>query len=380
MATDPRDPAVEDNDPAAQPAYDAAGEPVMDEPLPEVPIVRLSFWQQPMVQNVLPLATSIAVHLGIVGVAWAGYEGYKAVKQIVEEQIIIPEAALVEGADVGGIPNPGLGGDPTRAAAQDQIPEATAEGWAEKPSETLTNAVIGGGGASDAQADTVIGIGAAGSLARGAGPGTGSGSGSGDGSGQIAPFGVPGGGGGMGPRASFVGVSGNARRIVYVCDGTGTMIGLKFKLLQKQLYKAIDILKPTQGFNVIFFRGGDTDAEWNQPYARELIVAKPDNKQKAREFIGNFEVVGKGTNPLPALRTAFAQKPQLVYFLSDGEFNNYVGYEQVLAEVRRLNADKGVKINTIAFLSEDLKAEQALEQMARENGGKFVKVTDRDLE
>jgi len=69
-----------------------------------------------------------------------------------------------------------------------------------------------------------------------------------------------------------------------------------------------------------------------------------------------------------------------VYFLTDGEFNNVVGYEQVLAEVRRLNADKTVKVNTIAFMSEDEKAEAALQTMARENGGRFVKVSDRDLE
>jgi hypothetical protein len=383
-ATDPDAEYAADDDanqPVAALPVDAGGaEPMMDEPLPEVPLVKLGFWQRPMVQNVLPLGTSIAVHLGIVAVAVAGFSTYQVYKQTVEEQIIIPEAAIIEGADVGGIPNPGLGGDPTRSAAQDQIPEAQSEGWAEKPSETLQVAVIGGGGASEQQADTVIGIGGAGSLARGTGTGAAGGTGSGDGSGQLAPFGVPGGGGGMGPRASFVGVSGNARRVVYICDATGTMIGLKFKLLQKQLYKAIDVLGSTQGFNVIFFRGGDSDAEWNQPFARELVMAKPDNKQKVRQFIENFGVVGKGTNPLPALRTAFQQRPQLIYFLSDGEFNNYVGYEQVLSEVRRLNADKSVKINTIAFMSEDIKAEQALEQMAQENGGKFVKVTDRDLD
>ncbi|MGB7161492.1 MAG: hypothetical protein WBD40_25760, partial [Tepidisphaeraceae bacterium] len=198
--------------------------------------------------------------------------------------------------------------------------------------------------------------------------------------GQIAPFGVPGGGGGIGPKANFVGISGNARRVVYVCDATGTMLGLKFKLLQKQLYKAMDILKPIQGFNVIFFKGGDSDAEWSNPFAEELVVANPQNKQKVRGFIETFQVVGKGTNPLPALRLAFAQKPQLVYFLTDGEFNNVVGYDQVLAEVRKLNADKSVKVNTIAFMSEDEKAEQALQTMARENGGRFVKVSDRDLE
>jgi len=339
---------------------------------------QLSFAQKPMVQNVLPFVTSVAVHLGIVIIAWVLWDNRGVIQRVIEEQIIVPDAAIVEGADVGGIPNPGLGGDPTRAAAQDITADTTAsDSWADRKSEAL-QANLMGGGETESTADTIIGVGAAGSTSVQA---TGQGSGgASDGTGQIAPFGVPGGGGGIGPKANFVGISGNARRVVYVCDATGTMLGLKFKLLQKQLYKAIDILKPIQGFNVVFFKGGDSNAEWSNPFAEELVVANPQNKQRVRQFIDQFQVVGKGTNPLPALQAAFAQKPQLVYFLTDGEFNNVVGYEQVLAEVRRLNADKTVKVNTIAFMSVDPKAEEALQKMARENGGRFVKVSDRDLE
>ena len=339
---------------------------------------QLSFAQKPMVQNVLPFVTSVAVHLGIVIIAWVLWDNRGVIQRVIEEQIIVPDAAIVEGADVGGIPNPGLGGDPTRAAAQDITADTTAsDSWADRKSEAL-QANLMGGGETESTADTIIGVGAAGSTSvQASGQGSG---GASDGTGQIAPFGVPGGGGGIGPKANFVGISGNARRVVYVCDATGTMLGLKFKLLQKQLYKAIDILKPIQGFNVVFFKGGDSDAEWSNPFAEELVVANPQNKQKVRQFIETFQVVGKGTNPLPALRQAFAQKPQLVYFLTDGEFDNVVGYAQVLAEVRKLNADKSVKVNTIAFMSADEKAEQALQTMARENGGRFVKVSDRDLE
>jgi hypothetical protein len=340
---------------------------------------QLSFAQKPMVQNVLPFVTSLAIHLGIILIAWFLWDNRETIAKVIEEQIIVPDAAIVEGADVGGIPNPGLGGDPTRAAAQDITADTTStDSWADRKSETL-QANLMGGGESQSSADEIIGIGAAGSTGVQS-TGQGTGGGASDGSGQIAPFGVPGGGGGIGPKANFVGISGNAKRVVYVCDATGTMLGLKFKLLQKQLYKAIDILKPIQGFNVVFFKGGDSNAEWSNPFADELVVANPQNKQKVRQFIETFQVVGKGTNPLPALQAAFAQKPQLVYFLTDGEFNNVVGYDQVLAEVRKLNGDKSVKVNTIAFMSEDAKAEQALQQMARENGGRFVKVSDRDLE
>jgi uncharacterized protein with von Willebrand factor type A (vWA) domain len=143
--------------------------------------------------------------------------------------------------------------------------------------------------------------------------------------------------------------------------------------------KAIESLAPNQAFNLIFFRGGANDIEWARPLSNKLEPATPDNKQKARDFLAAFQVVGKGTNPLPALRQALNSKPDIIYFLTDGEFNNVVSYEQVVTEVRKLNVRKNVRVNTIAFMSDDERAEQVLMQLAKENGGQFKKVSDRDL-
>ena len=108
---------------------------------------QLSFAQQPMVQNVLPFVTSVAVHLGIVIIAWVLWDNRGVIQRVIEEQIIVPDAAIVEGADVGGIPNPGLGGDPTRAAAQDITADTTAsDSWADRKSETLQANLMGGFG------------------------------------------------------------------------------------------------------------------------------------------------------------------------------------------------------------------------------------------
>jgi hypothetical protein len=171
-----------------------------------------------------------------------------------------------------------------------------------------------------------------------------------------------------------------ARRIVFVCDATGTMLGLKFKLLQRQLIRAMGNLSREQSFNVIFFQGGDNEAEWRRPFSTKLEAADDATKEKARVFLEDHSVQGKGTNPLPALRMAFQQKPELVFFLTDGEFNNVVGYEQVLAEVRKLNGQKQVRVNTIAFISDDPKAEAVLRSMALEHDGTFTRVSERDLE
>src|SRR3954469_6230127 len=97
-------------------------QPVQSEQVPPEPppapgdmTPRLTFWQQPLVQNLLPLGTSLAVHIGIIIVALViGGTVAQVAKMVVQEQITVPDASFTDGP-VGGIPNPGLGGDPNKA-------------------------------------------------------------------------------------------------------------------------------------------------------------------------------------------------------------------------------------------------------------------------
>ena len=80
--------------------------------------VNLTFWQHPAVQNLLPFATSLAFHVGLiflVALAWATHAIINS--PAFREQLIIPDATIVEGAAVGGVPNPGLGSDPNLSAS-----------------------------------------------------------------------------------------------------------------------------------------------------------------------------------------------------------------------------------------------------------------------
>ncbi|HLL89666.1 MAG TPA: hypothetical protein VK324_10200, partial [Tepidisphaeraceae bacterium] len=184
--------------------------------------------------------------------------------------------------------------------------------------------------------------------------------------------------GGIGPKSPFMGVSGNAKAVVYVCDATGTMLGLRFTLLQNQLTKAVDILKPIQRFNVVFFHG-EQGGKRATAMDQTLVNASPATKQKAFTFIKQTSLGGGGTDPIPALKTAFGMKPQLVYFLSDGKFNDLSSYDEVIAEIRKLNPDKQAKVNTILFEGEDPLAEACLRKIAEENGGVFKIVKIKDL-
>ncbi|HEY7088003.1 MAG TPA: hypothetical protein VH518_07930 [Tepidisphaeraceae bacterium] len=328
---------------------------------------RISFWQEPAVQSMLPLATSIIFHMAVVVVGFLLIGKLPIITQPTREQVIIPEAAMVDGAEVGGIPNPGLGGDPNLAAAQNVDPNITAaDGWSSKRSESLTTTLMGGE-ASDAQ-DSVIGLGSRSGIAGSGGPGAGGAGG--DGGGPMAPFGVPGGGAGLGPKSPFMGISGNAKRVVYICDASGSMMDV-FWRVKNELRKAVEVLKPIQAFNVIFF----SDVEITALTKKDLLMATPVNKRKAFELSESMSSAGI-TDPLPAIRLAFEQQPELIYVLTDG-FDNVVSFDAVINEFRKLNPAKKVRVNTILIRSTaNAELEKVVRTIASENGG-VCKIIDR---
>jgi hypothetical protein len=354
---------------------DVQKQATVDEEAPEEEAVPRSFWQIPFVQDILPFLTSLVLHIGLIALGLLTYKTVSIIVTASKEPVIIPDATIVEGAEVGGIPHPGLGGDETRDAAQDQFkdvpPDST--GISEKPSTTLTMALAGGGqGDND---DSTIAVGAAsGAFGKGTGTGigtgTGVGSGTGDGSGALAPFGIPGGGGGIGPKSPFMGVSGNAMKVVYLCDSSGSMMN-KFDTLRQELRKAADTLKPIQSFDIIFFSEDNYLA-----LDKQLLLATPEAKRKAYEFLDKTAPHGS-SDPIPGLRAAFQAGPQLIYMLTDGDFPNN---NAVIEEIRKLNKDKKVKINTIAFADRGEEYEKMLKQISDENGGLFKFVSDTDLQ
>lgn len=350
--------------------------------------VPLSIWQHPFIQDVLPFLTSFSLHLGLIVLGLLLLRATELVRLPAHvEQIIIPDAEMVNNGPEGGIPHPGLGGDPTRDAAQDKFPDVPkdSKGLAEKPGPALQISLLGGGAGEDSSPSIIsIGPGGLGKGAGvGAGVGTGFGSGAGDGTGQLAPFGVPGGGGGIGPKSNFIGLGGNARKIIYICDASGSMMS-KFDSLKVELRNTIDSLKPVQAFNVIFFSGiGPVAAD-----KASLIIANPGNKRKVFDFL-DVATAQSSSNPIPALEMAFKQGPELIYLLTDGDFGglgNDITNQDVIDFCKRRTKDGKVKINTIAFITkeskdnpQDLEFVKALKEIAKNSGGKFKHVSDDDL-
>ena len=77
----------------------------------------------------------------------------------------------------------------------------------------------------------------------------------------------------------------------------------------------------------------------------------------------------KTTDPIPGLKLAFEQHPQLIYLLTDGDFPDN---DAVLREIHKLDPDRKVKINTFAFLASsdnDPAFVNILGKIAKESGG-----------
>jgi hypothetical protein len=381
----------------AQPAQDVAAAPSLAKQTgvaPENPDVdvkdlpheeEISFWRQPFVQDVLPFLTSLVLHIGLIVFGYMMLKvGQAVVVALRQEQIIVPDAEMVASGPEGGIPHPGLGGDPTRDAAQDRFPDVPkdSKGLAEKPGPTLQVSLMGGGG-GETEGQTPIGLGANTAIGAGggigAGLGKGFGTGDGDGSGALAPFGVPGGGGGLGPKSNFIGLGGNAKKIAYVCDASGSMLNM-FDSLRVELRKSIEYLKPIQSFNVVFFQ----DQGFRAADQNVLIMGNPENKRKVYDFLDKMFVRGE-TNPIPALEAVAKMQPELIYLLTDGDFSG-PGNQAVIDFCKKRFGDTKTKINTIAFVAkeskdnpQDLEYVKALQQIAKDSGGQFKHVTDDDM-
>ena len=325
----------------------------------------------PWLEVAFPWMVSTTLHLGFFLVAaFIWYAGVKALEEGADkEQIIIPSAfsdpSLTPGTP-GGVPNPGTGGDPSRDAAQDKLKDVLkSDGWAQKESPDNVASMLEGASA-DSEA-LFIAAGSGGSVGKGAG-----GSGRGEG-GPIAPYGTPGGGTGAGPKSNFYGTGGNATRIVYIIDHSGSLLD-NFDFLREEVKKSVGNLVPLQFYNVVMV----SEEAHTVLTPGQLVRANGESKKEFASKIAEYRAQGQNDDLLPPFQEAFEEafkcKPQLVYFLTDGHFD-----PKLLDVVERLNKDKKVRINTLAFVNKEPSYEEQLRGMAKNNGGVYKFISEKDL-
>jgi hypothetical protein len=223
----------------------------------------------------------------------------------------------------------------------------------------------------------------------GLGSGTGGGLlGTGGGAGAAGTGGF-GSGMGSGQRFDLVGVwdlKVVANRIVYVVDFSGSIVTVVDDL-RRELKRSVGRLRAGQAFNVVIFFG-EHNRTTTLSFASDLIPATAENKKTFIEWIDTKPPRG-GTEPLDAMRRAIAQRPEAIFFFSDGRFR-----PEVVEQVTRANRNDA-QIACLLFdelVFEDASGlppgvdEQArlLQRLAEQNRGKsrkaaFKIVTLKDL-
>lgn len=225
----------------------------------------------------------------------------------------------------------------------------------------------GGFGLGEAGRTGVLGVGSGASGS--GGEGVGSGLGSGVGLGQVGLWDVRAGG----------------NKIVYVVDFSGSITPVVDDL-RRELKRSIGQLQSSQTFEVVLFLSTNGSRYATESFGAKLTTADIENKRKFFEWIGRQRPYG-ATNPMPALLRALTLKPEVIYLISDGGFDDPA--PKVLENIRNANRIAKAKINCLVFdellfgykPGSDKLTEGArvLQQIAEQNGGRCKIVTDTDL-
>ena len=173
----------------------------------------------------------------------------------------------------------------------------------------------------------------------------------------------------------FFGTASTDRKIVYVVDISGSMLGLLTNV-RAQLRSSISALKPDCYFYIVFFGDGKLFESGNG----KLTRATPSAKRKAYAFIDSVKA-GGSTNALVALERAMRIKDSSsrpagrIFFLTDG-FDLADGESQTFAssvENLRKRLAPSARINTIGFWMEQ-QDRLLIERIAAKSSGEFVNV------
>jgi biopolymer transport protein ExbD len=157
-----------------------------------------------------------------------------------------------------------------------------------------------------------------------------------------------------------------AGKIVYLVDRSGSMTD-SIEIVKSELKRAIGDLAGGKQFHVIFYSSGPPV----ESAPKQLVAATEPNKAQAYKFIDNVVAQGE-TDPSEAIRRAFECKPDLIFLLTDGEFDR-----SIITLCKDLNKDRKVPIHTVGFLYQS--GEPVLKEIAADSGGRYKFVSDADL-
>ncbi|MDP6537925.1 MAG: HEAT repeat domain-containing protein [Planctomycetota bacterium] len=166
--------------------------------------------------------------------------------------------------------------------------------------------------------------------------------------------------------AAFYGISIDSDRICFVLDTSGSMGGSKLELLREEMNRTLARMSDGGRFNLVYF--ADRARKWKSGL-QELDDA---SRSSARRSLASRRAAGA-----TALFNGLAEglediEVDTIILLSDGmpSAGRFVGSEQILDEVRRRNALRGVVIHAVSLGGRS----SLLHRLAEQTGGVYREV------
>ncbi len=171
---------------------------------------------------------------------------------------------------------------------------------------------------------------------------------------------------------TFFHVESQSRRIVYIVDHSGSMLD-NYDFLKHEVMRSINALQEDQLFGVAL-----VSDKVMVLTGRELVAATYSSKGQVGRDLSKTRAEGQNDGVLApfqgAFEAAFKLRPDTIYFLTDGAFG-----KELPALVKRLNVDQRVHLNTIAFITEEPEYKGMMEKLAKDNGGVYKFIPEKDL-
>ena len=169
-------------------------------------------------------------------------------------------------------------------------------------------------------------------------------------------------------ETNFMEISGVGKMFVYVIDSSSSMTGGRLKAAQGQLKASLRLLQPNQKFAVIFFNEYRERLKLRRNDDQAVYFATDVNKELASHQIDRV-TADRGTVPMPAILEAISLKPDVIYFLTDGDESELSPAE--MAQVRQLSRSITIHVIKLGDGTLSSLSPSWLERLADQSHGEY---------
>ncbi|HQX50626.1 MAG TPA: hypothetical protein PLR25_12000 [Planctomycetaceae bacterium] len=176
-------------------------------------------------------------------------------------------------------------------------------------------------------------------------------------------------------ETTFMNISGVGKTFVYLIDTSSSMGGSRLKIAQSQLKASLRLLQPNQKFAVIFYNEYRERLKLRRQDAGSMYFATDVNKELSAHEVDRV-TSDRGTDHMPALLEAISLKPDVIYFLTDGDEPELSPGQ--LAEIRRLTSSMTLHVIKFGDGTLSSRGPSWLERLANQCNGEYREITVKD--